>query len=394
MTSVQQWQEDYQARVRARRSRLAGRVRYGLKPPRRDRTAIVTDSSAAIPASVLRHPLAVGLRQIPMPVMVGEQIYAEGSEELHHELPFALASNQPVRTSRPSPGTFEETYRELEAAGYARIVSVHISGGLSGTVEAARMAATRVRIPVEVVDSRTTGMALGFMVMEAAVRAGFGLPVGGILDYLRGAGDQSLVLFTVPNLEQLRRGGRISALKGLIGSMLQVKPVLALREGTISLVERTRSVDAAVDRMAAAAQAKAEAEPCSIAVHGYGNRRAAEALAVRLQPFSQVPVPVVDFPAVLAAHLGLGGIGVIVAPLAEEAGAPGSGAQGSGVSAGTSSGTSVGAADGPQPVEPETAGRESESGPAAGSDGTVELEQEPSAPAQQTDPADPSTGRV
>lgn len=358
MTSVLQWQEDYQARVRARRSRLAGRVRYGLKPPRRDRTAIVTDSSAAIPASVLKHPLAVGLRQIPMPVMVGEQIYAEGSEELHHELPFALASNLPVRTSRPSPGAFEEVYCELEAAGYARIISVHISGGLSGTVEAARMAATRVKVPVEVVDSQTTGMALGFMVMEAAVQAGFGLPADGILDYLRGAGEQSLVMFTVPNLEQLRRGGRIGALKGLIGSMLQVKPVLALRDGTICLVERTRSMDAAIDRIAAAAQARAEEEPCGIAVHGYGNRRVAEALAARLQSSSRTPIPVVDFPAVLAAHLGLGGIGVIVTPMVEEAGAVhvrGAGA--------------AGAADEAKPE---------------GAEG-------PSAPAQATYPAEPST---
>lgn len=371
MTSVLQWQEDYQARVRARRSRLAGRVRYGLKPPRRDRTAIVTDSSAAIPPSVLRHPLAVGLRQIPMPVMVDEQIYAEGSEELHHELPFALASNLPVRTSRPSPGVFEETYRELEAAGFARIVSVHISGGLSGTVDAARMAASRVRIPVEVVDSRTTGMALGFMVLEAAVRAGFGLPADGIVDYLRGAGDQSLVMFTVPNLEQLRRGGRISALKGLIGSMLQVKPVLALRDGTISLVERTRSVDAAVDRIAVAAQARAEAEPCAIAVHGYGNRRAVEALAARLQPSSRVPIPVVDFPAVLAAHLGLGGIGVIVSPLADEAGA--------------AEPDDADLSEEPRLARPGTASRLPERG--------VDPDDGRTAPAQETGPAEPSTDR-
>lgn len=371
MTSVLQWQEDYQARVRVRRSRLAGRVRYGLKPPRRDRTAIVTDSSAAIPPSVLRHPLAVGLRQIPMPVMVDEQIYAEGSEELHHELPFALASNLPVRTSRPSPGVFEETYRELEAAGFARIVSVHISGGLSGTVDAARMAASRVRIPVEVVDSRTTGMALGFMVLEAAVRAGFGLPADGIVDYLRGAGDQSLVMFTVPNLEQLRRGGRISALKGLIGSMLQVKPVLALRDGTISLVERTRSVDAAVDRIAVAAQARAEAEPCAIAVHGYGNRHAAEALAARLQPSSRVPIPVVDFPAVLAAHLGLGGIGVIVSPLADEAGA--------------AEPDDADLSEEPTLARPGTASRLPERG--------VDPDDGRTAPAQETGPAEPSTDR-
>ena len=368
MTSVLQWQRDYQARVRARRSRLVGRVRYGLKPPRRDRTAIVTDSSAAIPASVLEHPLAAGLRQIPMPVMVGEQIYTEGSEELNQELPFALAANLPVRTSRPSPGGFEETYRELEAAGYARIVSVHISGGLSGTVEAAKMAATRVSIPVEVVDSRSAGMALGFMVMEVAVRAGFGLPVEGIVEYLKGAGEQSLVMFTVPNLEQLRRGGRISALKGLIGSMFQVKPVLALRDGTICLVERARSLDAAVDRIAAAAQVKAEAQPCGIAVHGYGNRPAAEALAARLQPFSKIPIPVVDFPAVLAAHLGLGGLGVIATPMLQGDDAADVGGSGSGGAGAV--GTSA------EGVSLET--RE-------------DALKEPSVPAQATDPDEPST---
>lgn len=319
MTSVDRWQQDLQARVRARRSRLAGRVRYGLRPPRRDRTAIVTDSSAGIPASVLSHPLAVGLRQVPMVVTVGERTYAEGDEELHHELPFALASNEPVRTSRPAPGVFEEVYRELDAAGYARIVSVHLSGALSGTADAARLAADAVRIPVEVVDTRTTGMGLGLLAVEAAVQAGFGLPADRILEYVRGAGERTLVMVTVPHLEQLRRGGRISALTGLVGSMLQVKPVLTLRDGAISLVDRARSTEAAVERLAAAAQARAQAEPSTIAVHGYGNRRATEALAARLEPFSATPVPVVDLPAVLAAHLGLGAVAVVVSPLEDEA---------------------------------------------------------------------------
>ena len=313
--SVRAWQADYLERMRRQRGRLVGRARLGLRPPRRDRTAVVTDSSAALPGIVRRHPLAAGVRQVPMPVMVGEQIYTEGSDELQRELPFALASGTSVRTSRPSPGRLLQEYRSLAADGYARIVSVHLSGELSGTAEAARLAARESPVPVRVVDSRSAGFAQGLLVVDAAVQAGFGCAVDAIVARLDRAVAASSVLFTVPNLEQLRRGGRISALSGLLGSVFQVKPVLGLRDGGIVLVEKPRSTERAVDRLVAHAAERAAAGSCQVAVHGYGNRAEAEALAGRLQEHAAAPIPVIDLPAVLAAHLGLGALGVIVVPL-------------------------------------------------------------------------------
>ena len=181
MATIEQWRDDVLERLRARRPHLVGRVRYGLRPPRRDRTAIVTDSSAALPLEALTHPFAAGIRQVPLPVMVGDQIHAEGSEDPRFELSLALASGQPVKTSRPAPGTFRRVYAELAQAGYARIVSVHLSGDLSGTVEAARLAAADAPVPVTVVASGTAGFALGTAVVDAAVDAGLGLPLERVL---------------------------------------------------------------------------------------------------------------------------------------------------------------------------------------------------------------------
>ncbi|MDY6055449.1 DegV family protein [Micrococcus sp.] len=314
MASVEQWRDDVLERLRGRRSQLVGRARYGLRPPRRDRTAIVTDTAAALPASVLEHPFAAGIRQVPLPVMVGEQIHAEGDEDLALELPLALAAGTAVRTSRPAPGVFRAVYADLARAGYARILSLHMSGGLSGTVDAARLAARDAPCPVTVVDTRTVGFALGMTVTDAAVEAGLGRPLEEIVARAEATAAASDVLFSVPSLEQLRRGGRVGAMSSLLGTLLQVRPLLEMREGTVQLLERPRSEARARERLVALTRERVAGRACRVAVHGYGEESAA-ALAECLQPLSVSPVPVVELPAVLAAHAGLGTLGVVVAPL-------------------------------------------------------------------------------
>lgn len=323
MASIEQWRDDALVRLRSRRPQLVGRARYGLKPPRRDRTAVVTDSAAGLPPAVLGHALAAGIRQVSLPVMVGDQIHAEGTDDLAAELPLALAAGTAVRTSRPSPGAFRAVYGELARAGYARILSVHLSGELSGTVEAARLAALDAERPVTVVDSRTVGFALGTAVVDAAIDAGVGMPVAEIRARLEATVDSSHVLFTVPHLEQLRRGGRIGGLASLLGTLLHVRPVLAVDDGAISLVDRPRSAARALERLVELAGERAAEAPARIAVHGYGDPEGAAALADRLQPLSATPVPVVELPAVLAAHLGLGALGVVVCPLESPTGGTG-----------------------------------------------------------------------
>lgn len=320
MAEIDDWHQDLLRRLRQRRGGPSGRARYSPRRPRRkDRTAVVTDSSAALPRVVLEHPLAAGLRQVPMPVMIGEQIHSEGSGELDRDLPLALAAGTTVRTSRPAPGVFSGVYQEVAEAGFARIISIHLSGKLSGTADAARIASREALIPVSVVDTGTTGFCQGTVVLDALIRSGFHEPVEEIVEGARRASADSRVFFTVPNLEQLRRGGRIGTVAGLLGNLLQVKPVLTLSEGVVSLVDRPRTTVKAVDRMVELVHAAATGRPVRIAVHGFGNDAAAHELAGRIQSSSVTPVPVIPLPAVLAAHLGLGALGITVNPLDEAA---------------------------------------------------------------------------
>lgn len=314
---LESWGAAWQRRLRG--SRRAAGLRAGLRR-RRPRVAVVTDSSAALPLPALGS-LAEAITVVPIPVMIGEQIHSESGEELARELPLALAQGSRVVTSRPSPGRLAEAYAELARRGVDHIVSVHLSAELSGTVEAARLAAEQVDVAVEVVDSRQTGMTMGHAVLEAAVCALLGGTAAETAAAARKTAEASTALFVVPNLEQLRRGGRITALSGLLGTLLSVRPLLALREGAIQLEERPRSLEKAVERLTARAVEEAAVRaPARIAVHGFGNAEQALALAETLDEHSAAPVPVVDVPPSLAAHLGLGVLGICLSPLDGSAG--------------------------------------------------------------------------
>lgn len=315
------WGDSWRDRLRTGR-RAAG-LRAGLRR-RRPRVAVVTDSSAALPPQALG-PLAEVLTVVPIPVMIGEQIHSESGAELARDLPLALAQGSRVVTSRPSPGRLAEAYSALGARGVEHVVSVHLSSGLSGTVDAARLAAEQVDVAVDVVDARQTALALGHAVLEAALCALLGGTAAEAAAAARRTAEASTALFVVPNLEQLRRGGRITALSGLLGTLLSVRPLLALRDGVIQLEERPRSLEKAVERLTERAVEEAAARaPARVAVHGFGNADQALALAEALDEQSAAPVPVIDVPPSLAAHLGLGVLGVCVSPLdgASAAGAP------------------------------------------------------------------------
>jgi DegV family protein with EDD domain len=282
------------------------------------RTAVVTDSAAALPAGWTAAPCGDGrLTVIPMPVMVGEEIYGEGEDDISETIALALASGTSVKTSRPSPGQFEQAYLAAQRRGYDAVVSVHISGGLSGTADAARLAAGRVGIPVDVVDTGTVGMALGMAVQESVRVAGEGADAAAVAVAAAGQAARTKVYFYVPSLEQLRRGGRIGAAASLWGTMLAIKPILAVDGGKIVPLEKVRSAARAVARLEELVAADASARPAAavhLAVHHFGNPAEAESLAARLAAALPQcpPAQISSLPAVLAAHAGLGVLAVIV----------------------------------------------------------------------------------
>jgi DegV family protein with EDD domain len=294
------------------------RLRQTHGPAGPVRTAVVTDSAAALPVDWVKSYAVDGrLTVVPMPVMVGAEIYGEGEDDIAETISLAMAAGRPVKTSRPSPGQFEQAFLAAQERGFEAVVALHISGELSGTADSARLASGRVSIPVEIVDSKTVGMALGMGVQSALAAASDGLSAQDV----RAAAEKRLagtkVYFYVPSLEQLRRGGRIGSAASLLGTMFSIKPILSVDDGKIIPLEKVRSAARAVARLEDIAFDEAASRPAGqarLAVHHFGNQGEAEQLAVRLAArLPHCPPPQISaLPAVLAAHAGLGVLAVIV----------------------------------------------------------------------------------
>lgn len=278
------------------------------RDPARSKIGIVTDSSACLSGPWLEYP---DFTVLSIPVIVDDVIHQDDPQALL----MGLAMGQAVRTSRPSPGHFIHAYRQLAAAGCEKIISVHMSASLSGTYESARLAAGEVDVPVTVVDSRTVALALGFAVRKMLSRRAAGAGFEELVDIARAAEDNQ-VFFAVPSLEQLRRGGRISALSGVLGSLLNVKPILSISAGTIQAVEKPRTFPRALARIVALARDAAETAQTDldVGVMHFGALEEAEEISEQLKDLSDRPVVLEDLPAVLAAHTGIGVVAACIAP--------------------------------------------------------------------------------
>ncbi len=211
------------------------------------KVAIVTDSSAYLP-EILTGDLAIHV--IPLVILVGDKNYKDGVDIQPDAFYTLMKSSTAVpTTSQPAPLDFINLYKPLLEKGF-EILSIHISSKLSGTVDSAIQAKnTLVTDKIEVFDSCTTSMALGFQVLAAAKIASKGGSLQECLKTVQEARDKTGVYFIVANLEYLRRGGRIGGAAALLGTVLDLKPILELREGKIEASEKVRTMSKAIDRM-------------------------------------------------------------------------------------------------------------------------------------------------
>ncbi|WP_245603636.1 DegV family protein [Intrasporangium oryzae] len=288
-------------------------------PEPRVAVRVVTDSTAYLPDDLLReHAIEV----VPLHVVVGGADHVEGRDITADEVAAALRQYTVVSTSRPTPQVFLETYERLAAEGATHVVSIHLSSQMSGTVEAARLAAAEASIPVEVIDSETIGMAMGFAVVAAAEAATGGADLATVARVVHERLAPSKVLFYVHTLEHLRRGGRIGAASALLGSALAIKPVLGVRGGRIVPIEKVRTTARAIARIEAmVAQHVAEGGVAvDVAVHHLDAAERAEAIAgwARDQLPGARRVLVVELGAVVGAHVGPGTVAIAVSPRAGE----------------------------------------------------------------------------
>ncbi len=279
--------------------------------------AVVTDSTAMIPEKVA---VERGIVVVPLQVVIGAEAFDEGSEGATPErVAAALREFRPVSTSRPAPASFLTAYDAAAAAGAREILSIHLSGEMSGTFEAAQLAARDASVPVTCVDARQVGVATGYAALSASDVLSAGGSVAEAAEAARARADASSSYFYVDTLEYLRRGGRVGAASALLGGALAVKPLLTITDGRVSTREKVRTAARALARLADLAVEAAGAVPVDICVSHLASPDRAAALADQLSErladnLEGRAVWSGELGAVLGAHVGPGMVALCVAP--------------------------------------------------------------------------------
>ncbi|MFC4529544.1 DegV family protein [Sphaerisporangium dianthi] len=275
--------------------------------------AVVTDSTAYLDAEETR---LLGVIVIPLQVVVGGRALDDVAEIDAGGVAAALRQWSPVSTSRPSPQRFADAYEMAAAQGATGVVSIHLSAEMSGTVESARIAAAEAMIPVDVVDSGSLAMGLGFPVLAAARAAREGATRTEVVAAAKACAEGTSSFFYVDTLEHLRRGGRIGAAASLLGSALSIKPLLHISKGTIEPLEKVRTAGRAIARLEDLAVRAAGDERVDVAVHhlvaAERARTLADHLAKRIPSLARLRV--VEVGAVVGVHVGPGMLGITLAP--------------------------------------------------------------------------------
>ena len=276
---------------------------------------VVTDSTCYLPEDVLRRH---DIRVVPLNVHFGQHTYREGVD-LTPEQFYHLLATSPVlpTTSQPSPGEFRQVFAELSSAGY-QILCLVISSRLSGTYQSAVEAQQMLSgVPIVVFDSFSVAAGLALMVLTAAEMAAAGYPMKVILERLERLRHDVRLYFIVDTLEYLQKGGRIGKAAALVGSLLQIKPILAIQDGIVQPLDRARSKPKALERLLEHFEAGLEPRQAlqCILVHAQAFNEAQQLAAELQRRFHCRRILTTEVGAVVGTHVGPGVVGAALAPI-------------------------------------------------------------------------------
>lgn len=286
--------------------------------------AVVTDSSASLPRDLDR---GGAVTIVPLRVLAGDLMADDDDAGLSAALDAAAERDERPSTARPAPARFSAAYRAAAHAGAGSVLSVHLSGLLSGTVSSAALAAASAPVPVRVVDGRGIGTGLGLVVLAAVAAARAGARLDQVAAAAAGRAQNVGSYFAVDDPDALLAGGRLvgdPSASQRAAQRLVSRTVLRVRSGRVGIVDRVRTRAAAGDLLArlatdlaisAAASQRADGAVDVAVEHTSAPRRAAE-LADRLaDAIPQVGrLYVTESSPAIRVHTGLGMVGVSVAP--------------------------------------------------------------------------------
>ena len=261
---------------------------------------IVTDSSITIEPQVVED---LEITIVPLSVMVDGVVYSDADLKEGEFLRLMQSSKNLPKTSQPPVGVFAEIFETLgETAD--KIISIHMSHALSGTVEAARQGATLANVDVTVIDSSFTDQALKFQVVEAAKLAKEGADFDAILARIEEVREKTELYIGVSTLENLVKGGRIGRVTGLLSSLLNIRVVMQMKDHELQPIVKGRGSKTFkkwLDELVATLSNRSVAE---IGISYAGTNEFANEMKAVLQPYVEKPISVLETGSIIQTHTG------------------------------------------------------------------------------------------
>jgi DegV family protein with EDD domain len=281
---------------------------------------IVTDSTADIPVEKLE---ALGIEMIPLKVHFGMETFRDqidmGSEVFFQKL--TGASIMPT-TSQPSPVQFAEVFKKLAEESDAPIISIHLSSGLSGTYQSAMLAKSMIDEgnDITVIDSKSASYGFGSLVVAAAEAARSGRSKEDIISLIGSMRQQLRLYFLVDTLEYLQKGGRIGKAAALVGSLLNIKPILSVSdEGIVYSVDKVRGQKKAMTKIIELLQQDLGDKPLHLTVaHAAAKETAEQFNELLMQNFTVQSTQYTNIGPVIGTHTGPGAVAVFVNPVPDD----------------------------------------------------------------------------
>ena len=271
---------------------------------------IVTDSTSYLPIGwAEKHDLPVVLLKVSVDGVFFRE-FAEISPDVFYAKQRAGAK---AGTTQPGPEDFIAVYTRLLANPHDEVLSIHVSSAMSGTLNSAYIAAEQTDPGrVHLYDVRTSGLGLGFMVMQAVKLAEGGADIDRIITMLDGMQPRTHIYFLVGTMKYLIEGGRIGRAAGVAASILQIKPILTVKDGIVDVFERPRTMRTARDRMWALIDQAVVRGIERIGFHYAGNRAEVEAMQTEFTKRTGIPSILTQLGPVVGCHTGPETMAVVI----------------------------------------------------------------------------------
>jgi DegV family protein with EDD domain len=267
--------------------------------------ALVTDSTSDIPAELAaRH----GIEIVPAVVNINGQSLVDGvditREEFYTRIP---TLNPPPTTSSPSVGSFQERYEKIFRTGAEHVLSIHAANQLSGIFNAARLAAQDFGDRVKVIDSGQLSLGLGFQVLMAAEAAAKGAILDEVTSLVESVRQRVRVVALLDTIEYVRRSGRVSWARAVIGSLLHLQPLIELRHSAVIRLGQARTRTQGIVRLVETLNSWGPLE--RLAVLHTNTESAARELLEEVKSKVNIPPLVVNVTTAIGTHVGPNGLG-------------------------------------------------------------------------------------